>query len=222
MTTTDNAVTPTQANDTENIVSTITPIESVFERALRAKKERAADPVIRVTKAPARIKPTTKVKGWFRTHPSAPLGPIDIFCPKDEAAFSDEPAFIMPDTAEDLRAMGTQFENAIREMHGYLVSTMGGALYFVLAPVADPTTGRHHPAVEQKIDALEAGKIEWKRLEWNSAERQYDDLTAVSMTTEPKWPEDVSPVSILSRVFGERNVIKSVNDPLIVKFRGEA
>ncbi len=198
------------------------PAESVFELALRAKAERLANPIVRVTKAPASIKPTSKIKGWFRTHSSAPLGPIDVFHPKDEAGFSDEPIFVFPNVADELRASGSQFENAVREMFGYLVSTTGGAMYLVLVPVADPATGRHHSAVAQKVEAFEAAKFEWKRLEWNKNERQYDDLTAVAMTTEPKWPEDVSPPSILTRAFGERNVIKSVNDPLIVKFRGEA
>jgi len=75
---------------------------------------------------------------------------------------------------------------------------------------------------EQKIDALEQARSEWKRLDWNKEERQYDDLTAQGINAEPKWPDDVSPASILSRAFGERNVIKDRNDPLLVKFRGEA
>jgi hypothetical protein len=194
--------------------------ESVFELALRARNERAARPTSRVTKAPSRIRPTTKIKGWFRCH-DAIYGPIDIFNPKDESGFSDEPVFMMPNLADELRAEGSQFQNAIKEVMGYLVYTMGGALYLVLVPLPDPATGRHHSANEQKIDALEAGRREWKRLDWNKDQRQYDDFTAVSMAIEPEWPEDVSELSILTRAFGERNVIKDKDDPLISKFRGE-
>ena len=46
------------------------------------------------------------------------------------------------------------------------------------------------------MDALEAARREWKRLDWNKDLRQYDDLTATGMTTEPEWPEDVSELSI--------------------------
>ena len=195
--------------------------ESVFELALRARNERAARPTSRVTKAPSRIRPTTKIKGWFRCHEGI-YGPLDIFIPKDEGGFSDEPVFVMPNLADELRAEGSQFQNAIKEVMGYLVYTMGGALYLVLVPLPDPATGRHHSANEQKMDALEAARREWKRLDWNKDQRQYDDLTATGMTTEPEWPEDVSELSILTRAFGERNVIKDKDDPLILKFRGEA
>jgi hypothetical protein len=195
--------------------------ESVFEKALRARNERATRPTARVAKAPSRIRPTTKIKGWFRSH-SAIYGPIDIFHPKDEGGFSDDPVFIVPDLADELRAEGGQLTNAIREVMGYLVYTMGGALYLVLVPLPDPATGRHHPAHEQKIAALEAARHEWKRIDWNKVQGEFDDLTAIGMTAEPKWPEDVSEVAILSRAFGERNVIKDRNDPLLIKFRGEA
>lgn len=195
--------------------------ESVFELALRARNERAARPTARVAKAPSRIRPTTKIKGWFRTH-DAIYGPVQIFHPKDEGGFSEDPIFIMPGLADELRAEGPQFQNAIRDVTGYLACTMGGALYLVLTPLPDPATGRNHPAIEQKIDALEAARRDWKRLDWNREERQFDDLTAVGIAAEPKWPEDVSEVAILTRAFGERNVIQSLDDPLLVKFRGEA
>ncbi len=195
--------------------------ESVFELALRARNERAARPTTRVARAPSRIRPTTKIKGWFRCH-EALYGPFFIFNPKDEGGFSDEPVFVMPDLADELRAEGSQFQNAVREVMGYLAYTMGGALYFVLVPLPDPATGRHHPVNEQKIEALEAARHQWKRLDWNKDQRQYDDLTAPDKTDEPEWPEDVSEVAILTRAFGERNVIKDRDDPLIAKFRGEA
>ena len=201
--------------------ATIAPAESVFELALRARNERAARPTIRVVRAPSRIRPTTRMKGWFRTH-EATYGPISIFHPKDEGGFADEPLFIMPDVADELRTEGSLFENAIKEHMGYLVYTMGGALLLVLVPLADPTTGRYHSAIEQKIDALEAGRLEWKRIDWNKDQKQFDDLTAIDWTIEPNWPEDVSEASILARAFGERNVIKDRDDPLIVKFRGRA
>ncbi len=207
---------------TSNAASVSKAVENIFELALRAKSERTASVTTRVTKSPSRIRPTTKVKGWFRSHPDVIIGPIDVFYPKDEGGFTDEPTFIWPDLAAELRAEGSQFENSIKEMTGYLVYTMGGALCLVLVPVADATTGRHHSANEQKIDALEQARSEWKRLDWNKEERQYDDLTAQGINAEPKWPDDVSPASILSRAFGERNVIKDRNDPLLVKFRGEA
>lgn len=204
------------------VVGNSEEVESIFERALRAKSERGSNAVARVTKAPGRIRPTKRIKGWFRNHPTFLVGPMDIFYPKDEGGFSDEPIFIFPNIADELRAEGSLFENAVHEMLGHLVFTMGGALYLVLVPVPDPATGRHHAATEQKIDALEAARTEWKRLDWNKNERQYDDLTAEGITTEPKWPEDISEASILNRAFGERNVIKSVDDPLIIRFRGEA
>lgn len=196
--------------------------ESLFEAALRARNERAARPTTRVAKAPSRIRPTTKIKGWFRSHPEALYGPFDIFDPKDDGGFSDEPVFVMPHLADELRDEGSLFQNAIREVTGYLIYTMGGALSLVMVPLPDPATGRYHSAIEQKIEALEAARRDWKRLDWNKAERQYDDLTAIEMTTEPNWPDDVSELSILTRAFGERNVIKNRDDPLIVKFRGKA
>ena len=198
------------------------PVENLFQQALRARNELASRPTSRVVKAPSRIKPTTKVKGWFHTHPVVQIGPIDVFNPKDEGGFSDDPVFMLPDLAAELRGESSQFENVIREVLGYLVATRAGALYLVLVPLPDAATGRHHPAVEQKIDALEAARTGWKRLEWNKEERQYDDYTAQESVADPKWPEDVSEVSILSRSFGERNVIKTRDDPLLVKFRGEA
>lgn len=203
-------------------VANITGIESIFERALRAKSERGTNAAARITKASARIRPTTRVKGWFCNHPTFLVGPIDVFHPKDESGFADEPIFIYPDIADELRAEGSLFENAVREMFGHLVFTMGGALCLVLVPAPDPATGRHHAANEQKIDALEAARRQWKRLDWNKNERQYDDLTAEGITAEPKWPEDISEASILNRAFGERNVIRSIDDPLILKFRGQA
>jgi hypothetical protein len=203
-------------------VHNIEQVESIFERALRAKSERKVNVIARVTKAPGRIRPTKRIKGWFRNHPTFLVGPIDIFHPKDEGGFSEEPIFIFPDVADELRAEGSLFENAVHEMLGHLVFTMGGALYLVLVPVPDPATGRHHAANEQKIDALEAARTEWKRLDWNKNERQYDDLTAEGITADPKWPEDISEASILNRAFGERNVIRSIDDPLILKFRGQA
>ena len=195
--------------------------ESIFELALRARNERATRPTARVAKAPSRIRATKKIKGWFRTHDNI-YGPFQVFHPKDEGGFSEDPIFIMPDLADQLRAEGTQFQNAICDVVGYLAFTMGGALYLVLTPLPDPATGRNHPAIEQKIDALEAARRDWKRLDWNKGERQFDDLTAVGMADEPKWPDDVSEVAILTRAFGERNVIQSLDDPLLVKFRGEA
>ena len=196
--------------------------ENVFEKALRAKNERAMTPASRVVKTPARIKPTMKIKGWFRSHPTVLIGPIDIFHPKEEGSFSEEPVFILPELADDLRSESTAFENAIREVHCYLVATQAGALYLFLAPVPDPTTGRHHRAIEQKIDAVEASRNQWKRLEWSKTDSQFEDYTAVGEIAEPKWPEDVSDAAILLRAFGERNVIKSNDDPLLIKFRGEA
>jgi hypothetical protein len=65
----------------------------------------------------------------------------------------------MPDLAEELRAESTAFFNAIREVMRYLVYTMGGAHYLVLVPLPDPTTGRLHSAIEQKIDALEQARF---------------------------------------------------------------
>lgn len=195
--------------------------ESVFETALHARSERAARPTTRVAKAPSRIRPTTKVKGWFRSHETM-YGPIFIFHPKEEGGFSEEPVFIFPDLADELRAEGSLFENAIKEVMGYLIYTVGGALSLVMVPLPDPATGRHHPANEQKVDALEAARHEWKRIDWNKDLRQYDDFTAIDKPDEPHWPEDISEVSILSRAFGERNVIKDRDDPLIMKFRGKA
>jgi hypothetical protein len=195
--------------------------ESLFERALRARNDRAARPVVRVTKAPSRIRPTTKVKGWFRCH-EAMFGPNWIFLPKDEGGFSDEPVFVMPDLAEELRAESTAFFNAIREVMGYLVYTMGGAHYLVLVPLPDPTTGRLHSAIEQKIDALEQARYVWKRIDWNKALREFDDLTATDLSTVPEWPNDVSEAAILARAFGERNVIRASDDPLLRLFRQSA
>ena len=196
--------------------------ENIFEKALRAKNERAMMPASRVVKTPSRIKPTMKIKGWFRCHPTVLIGPIDIFYPKDEGGLGDEPIFVYPDLADQLRGESTAFENAIREVICYLVATKGGALYLFLAPLPDPTTGRHHPAIEQKIDAVEAARTQWKRLEWSKTDRQFEDFTALGEIAEPIWPEDISAASILTRAFGERNVIKSNDDPLLVKFRGEA
>ena len=198
------------------------PVENLFQQALRARNELASSPTARVTKAPSRIKPTKKIKGWFHTHPDVLIGPIDIFDPKEEGAYSDDPVFILPELAAELRAESSQFENAIREVCGYLVVTRAGALYLVLVPLPDAATGRYHPTVEQKIDALEAARTRWKRLEWNKDEHQYEEYTAKEDVANPKWPEDVSAVSILTRAFGERNVIKHRDDPLLVKFRGEA
>lgn len=197
-------------------------VESIFESALRAKNERLANPVLRVTKTPSKIKATTRVKGWFRTHPNFLLEAFDVFHPKDEGGFSEEPIFILPEIADQLRSEGTLFENAVREHMAYLTATMAGALNLVLVPLPDPATGRHHVAVEQKLEALEAARTEWKRLDWNKSERQFDQLTAIGIATVPNWPEDISPASILNRAFGERNVIKNINDPLILRFRGEA
>ncbi len=196
--------------------------ENIFEKALRAKNERAMMPTSRVVKTPSRIKPTTKIKGWFRCHPTVLIGPIDVFYPKDEDGLGDEPIFVYPDLATELRLKNTAFENAIREMVCYLVATKGGALYLFLATVPDPTTGRHHPAIEQKIDAVEAARTQWKRLEWSKTDRQFEEFTALGEIAEPVWPEDVSDVAILTRAFGERNVIKRDDDPLLIKFRGEA
>ena len=95
-------------------------------------------------------------------------------------------------------------------------------MYLFLAPLPDPMTGRHHSAIEQKIDAVEAARTQWKRLEWSKTDLQFDDYTAVGEIAEPKWPEDVSDATILLRAFGERNVIRDRDDPLLVKFRGEA
>ena len=195
---------------------------SIFELALRARNERALMPASRVVKAPSRIKPTKRIRGWFRCHPTVLIGPIDIFDPKEEGSFSDEPVFILPELAEELRMESTAFENAIREVLCYLIATKGGAMYLFLAPLPDPATGRHHSAVEQKIDAVEAARTQWKRLEWSKTDLQFEDYTALGEIPEPKWPEDVSEVSILTRAFGERNVIKDRNDHLLVKFRGEA
>jgi hypothetical protein len=196
--------------------------ENVFEKALRAINERAMMPASRIVKTPSRIRPTMKVKGWFRCHPTVLIGPIYIFHPKEENGLTEDPIFIMPELAEELRMVNTSFENAIRVVVGYLVATKGGALCLFLAPVEDPTTGRHHPAIEQKIDAVEASRTKWMRLEWNKVDLQFDVYTAEGEIAEPKWPEDVSAATILTRAFGERNVIKSNDDPLLVKFRGEA
>ena len=203
--------------------TTIPPMtESIFELALRAKSDQALNPAARVVKAPSRIRPIKRIKGWFRTHPTVLIGPIDIFDPKDDGISADEPTFILPELANELRQENTAFENAVREVVGYLVATKGGALCLFLAPVPDPTTGRHHSAVEQKIDAVEAARTQWKRLEWSKTDLQFEDYTAIGEIAEPKWPEDVSAASILTRAFGERNVIKHRDDPLLIKFRGEA
>jgi hypothetical protein len=196
-------------------------VESVFELALRARDERASRPVVRVTKKPSGIKPTTKVKGWFRCH-EAMYGPIWIFLPKDEDGFSDEPAFVMPGLAEDLRDESTAFFNAIREMMAYLVYTRGGAHYLVLIPQPDESTGRHHSAIAQKLDALEEARFVWKRLDWDKARRQFDDMTATDLAVVPEWPADISEAAIMSRAFGERNVIRDANDPILRLFRQNA
>ena len=196
--------------------------ESLFARALRARNESALMPTSRVVKAPSRIKPAMKITGWFRCHPLVLIGPFDIFYPKDEGSFSDDPVFILSELADQLRQESTAFENAIREVVGYLVATKGGVLYLILVPQPNPATGRHHPAVEQKKDALEAARTQWKRLEWNKAAQQFDDFTAVGEIKDPNWPEDVSNAAILLRAFGERNVLKSSDDPLLLKFRGKA
>jgi hypothetical protein len=195
--------------------------ESVFEKALRARDEQASRPVVRVTKKPSRIRPTTKVKGWFRCH-EAMYGPIWIFLPKDEDGFSDEPVFVMPDLALELRKESTAFLNAIREVMGYLVYTRGGAYYLVLVPTPDESTGRLHSAIEQKLDALEQARFVWKRIDWNKAQREFDDLTATDLSTVPEWPDDVSEASIMARAFGERNVLLDTNDPVLKLFRQNA
>ena len=193
--------------------------EGVFELAIRARNERAARPIMRAVKGPSRIRPTTKIKGWFRCHEMT-YGPIDIFHPKDEGGFSDDPVFVMPHLAEELRREGSHFENAIREFWGYLVYTRGGALFLVLIPLPDPETGRHHSATEQKLDALADSRTKWKRLDWNKLRREFDDYESEEPLEEPEWPEDVSELAILKRAFGERNVIKDSNDPILAKFRG--
>jgi hypothetical protein len=195
--------------------------ESVFARAIRARDDRAGRPVMRISKAPTRIRPTTKLKGWFRCHPRI-FGPIFVFNPKDEAGFDGEPVFVMPEIADELRDEGTAFQNAIREYVGHLVFTRGGALSLVLVPLPDPATGRHHEATEQKLVALNEAVKVWKRLDWNKDTRQFDDLTTLDYHADPEWPEDISEVAILRRSFGERNVIRDVNDPLIRRFRGQA
>jgi hypothetical protein len=101
--------------------------ENVFELTLRARNERASRPIARAVRAPSRIRPTTKINGWFRCHDTV-YGPISIFNPKNEGGFSDEPVFVMPDLADELLAEGSQFENAIKEVMGYLAYTVGGAL----------------------------------------------------------------------------------------------
>jgi len=207
----------TSANTTPEIKA----VESIFERALKAKNEEQ-NTSTRIVKAPSRIRPAQKIKGWYCIHHSSPFGPIDVFAPKDEGGMSDDAIFILPDLANELRMESTAFENAIREVNCYLVATKGGALILFLAPLPDPTTGRYHPAVEQKIDAVESARSQWKRLEWSKGDLQYEDYTAIAEFVEPKWPEDVSPASILKRTFGERNVIKHRDDPILVKFRGEA
>ena len=207
----------TSANTTPEIKA----VESIFERALKAKNE-DQNTSTRIVKAPSRIRPAQKIKGWYCTHPASPFGPIDVFAPKDEGGMPDDAIFILPDLANELRMESTAFENAIREVNCYLVATKGGALILFLAPLPDPTTGRYHSAVEQKIDAVESARSQWKRLEWSKGDLQYEDYTAIGEFVEPKWPEDVSPASILNRTFGERNVIKHRDDPILVKFRGEA
>jgi hypothetical protein len=207
----------------ENTPVTPAEAENVFEKALRAKNERAMMPVSRVVKKPTRIKPTRKsIKGWFRCHPTFLIHSIDVFQPKEEGVFSDEPIFILPDLAAELRLESTAFENAIHEVNCYLVATKSGTLHLFLAPLPDPVSGRHHAAVEQKIDAVEAARTRWMRLEWNKTDLQFDIYTAEGEIAEPKWPEDISDAGILLRAFGARNVIKSNDDPLLIKFRGEA
>jgi len=196
--------------------------ENIFELALRAKSSQALNNSSRVTKTPSRIKPTKRIKGWFKTHPTVLIGPIDIFSPGEDGGFDDDPIFILPELASELRMESTAFENAIKEVTCYLVATKAGALYLFLAPLPDPATGRYHSAVEQKIDAVEAARTQWKRLEWSKTELQFEDYTALGELPEPKWPDDVSHASILSRTFGERNIIRDRNDPLLIKFRGEA
>jgi hypothetical protein len=116
----------------------------------------------------------------------------------------------------------TAFFNAIREVMGYLVYTRGGAYYLVLVPLPDENTGRLHSAVEQKLDALEQARFVWKRIDWNKAQREFDDLTATDRAIEPEWPADVSEAAIMSRTFGERNVLQDTNDPILKLFRQNA
>jgi hypothetical protein len=116
----------------------------------------------------------------------------------------------------------TAFFNAIREVMGYLVYTRGGAYYLVLVPLPDENTGRLHSAVEQKLDALEQARFVWKRIDWNKAQREFDDLTATDLAIEPEWPADVSEAAIMSRTFGERNVLQDTNDPILKLFRQNA
>lgn len=191
-----------------------------MQLALRARDERAARPVMRVVKAPQKIRPSMRIRGWFRCHPNI-YGPISIFAPKDEAGFDPEPVFVMPDIADELRAENTAFENAVREYDARLLFMRGGALILLLLPCPSLATGRPHKATVQKLDACAEAVDQWKRLDWNEALKEFDDMTGIEMEGEPEWPDDVSEVAILSRAFGERNVIQSVNDQMIRKFRGQ-
>jgi hypothetical protein len=69
---------------------------SIFARAIRARAEAAANPAPREVKKPARIRPTMKITGWFRTHPEVFYPGIHVFAPKDEGI--DEPLWIWPRT----------------------------------------------------------------------------------------------------------------------------
>ena len=205
----------------QSIPSTPEKAEDIFAMAIRARNDGASRPVMRAVKAPSRIRPTTKLNGWIRCH-EVTYGPLDIFQPKDEGGFSDEPIFVMPDLAEDLRREGIHFENAIKQVWGFLVYTRAKALMLVLIPLPDPETGRHHPATQQKLETLLESRTVWKMLQWNKRTKQFEEFSTDEIMDVPQWPEDLSEAAILRNAFGERNVIKDGNDPVLVRFRGRA
>lgn len=85
----------------------------------------------------------------------------------------------------------------------------------------DDGSGRRHEAIDAKEDAVRDAREAWMRLDWNKDTRQFDTSTAENMTRKIVWPEDVSEVSIMTRVFGAKKVIDRRDHPVIVNFLGE-
>jgi hypothetical protein len=188
--------------------------EDPFALAVRARKEGRTSTAPTIKRRPTAIKVVTRVKPWFRVHPQGVYEGLDIFIDPNNEDIEKRPHYVMPDVVDELAGV-----DGLRKYTGYLIVTINGTTQLLLVPEPDES-GELNPASEEKHEACKQAVTEWTRLVWQKEERQYQVMTAEWPNRKPKWPDDVSELSVFRRAF-KKLLVEDLDHPLVKMALGE-
>ncbi len=203
-----------QQKETQMDGSVVSEATDIFAEAERVRADRAstgAGP--KITRKPMPLGVVTKTKAWFRTHLEGIYPGIPVFIDPTSEDMEPKPHYLHSEMMDELE--GT---DGIVMMTGYLICTANLRNQLLLVREAD-FDGNMHSATEAKHEAAVEAKGTWVRMSWDRDSGAYDVLHGDFERKQPRWPEDISRVTIMRLAFGKA-FIDDPDHPLLRNLRG--